>query len=173
MPSSRASIRASAASSVAESATSRSSAARATNVEVIAAMMMVRKAIPLEHDKGGDDTPGGVLRRHVAVTHGGHRLQRPPHANPDVRVLVVVEHPHQDAADDDYHRSRCDDNAGSGPHGGGFAQEARHAALDEVGTSYARHTRAPSASVASALARRGRSSLRRPRQVFSTTVQAL
>src|SRR4051812_34346133 len=89
MPSRRSSIRASAL----PSATPRSAAARATKIEVIAATMIVTKATPWQHHEGRDDAPGGVLGVASPVAHGRDRLQRPPHADPDVRVLAVVEQP--------------------------------------------------------------------------------
>ena len=72
--------------------------ARATNVEVIAAVTIATKRDPLEHHERGDDPSGDGLRRDVAVADGRHRLDRPPHPDEDVRVLLVVEQPHQQAA---------------------------------------------------------------------------
>ena len=48
-----------------------------------------------EHDGGCDDPSRERLRRDVAVADGRHGLDRPPHADEDVRVLTVVENPHE------------------------------------------------------------------------------
>jgi hypothetical protein len=93
----------------------------------------------LKHHEGRDDSSRRVLRCDVAIAHRCHRLQSPPHADPDVRVLAMVEQPYEHSATDDYHRGRCDDDAGSGPDGRRFTQEPRHAALNDVQTTYLRH----------------------------------
>ena len=90
--------------------------ARATNVEVIAAMMIVRKAMPSSITNAPTIRPE-VCGGHVSVAHRGHGLQGPPHAYPDVRVLILVEQPHRDTAADDHDRRRRNDDAGGSPNG--------------------------------------------------------
>ena len=67
--------------------------ARATKVDVIAAVRMAKNAIPSSITKVAMIAAGGVGGGDVAVADGGDRLDRPPHPDPDVGVLLVVEHP--------------------------------------------------------------------------------
>ncbi len=51
----------------------------------------------LEHQDRADEPAFGVGGHDVAVTHGGHGLERPPHALSQGRELVVVDEPDQDS----------------------------------------------------------------------------
>src|SRR6186997_3378316 len=50
-----------------------------------------------EHQNGGDHLPGRLVRNDVAVPHRRHRLNRPPHPEPDgvegLGVDEALEHP--------------------------------------------------------------------------------
>ncbi len=85
----------------------------------------------LEHHGDRHDAPGEVLRRDVAVAHGRDRLQRPPHAAEDARVLAVVEQRHEHAAHGHDDRGDEHDRARSAADRHRLAQELRHRALDE------------------------------------------
>ena len=85
----------------------------------------------LEHDERRDDASCDRLRRDVAVADGRHRLDRPPHADEDVRVLLVVEHAHEEPACDDDQPRRRDDHAGGASHRHRLAQEALHLPFEE------------------------------------------
>src|SRR5690349_4454429 len=91
---------------------------------------------PLQHHEGGDDAAAPVRRRDVAVPDGRHRLERPPHPDPDARVLARVERPDQDAAAD-YDQARgSHDHAGGCAHRRRLAHELGHAPLDRVDTRH-------------------------------------
>jgi hypothetical protein len=92
----------------------------------------------LEHDEGRDDPPRALLRGDVSVAERRHRLQRPPHALPDTRVLVPVEQPHENAPDEDDDEGRDDDHIGCTADGERIAPEARYLWLDAVRASHAR-----------------------------------
>ena len=100
-------------------------------VDVIAATMIVRKAMPSSRRKNRDDSAGDVLRRSIPVADRCHRLDPEPHSRPGARVLAAVEHPHQDPAkNDDQHRHH-DDDPGCAAHSDRLAQEVRHRSLDQ------------------------------------------
>ena len=91
---------------------------------------------PVEHDDGCDQPARPVGGGDVAVADGRHRLDPPPHADPDARVLLAVENADEDAADHDNRGSGDDDGRDRAAHGRGLAQELRHPTFDRVRTRH-------------------------------------
>ena len=76
-------------------------------------MTTARKPIPVSITTVAMNRPLGLLRRDVAIPHGGDRLQREPKTLADRRILLMVEKPLQDPARDrDHHREHGDDPGG-------------------------------------------------------------
>jgi hypothetical protein len=73
-----------------------------------------------------------MRRRDVAVTHGGDRLQRPPHPDADIRILRLVDQRHQESGADHDHKRRDDDHGGSVADRRRLAQETLHLSLDRI-----------------------------------------